>query len=75
MPRRAFPIRLWRRSVQSLAKTRPRRLPQIAMRDLPGVDQHACIGAHLKLLYRATVQKRRPIHGRRKSARHRSATP
>ncbi len=50
LPKRAYPIRLPARRTRTLRALRVKRLPRVAMRNLP-TNQDACKGARLKLRY------------------------
>jgi hypothetical protein len=54
LARRVYPLVIPRRSRRSLSalRVKARYMPQIAMRDLPRVNQDACKGARLRMRYR-----------------------
>lgn len=53
IPRRAYPLTLRPRQTSTLAElgVRTAQLPELLLRDLPGVDQDVCQGARLTLRY------------------------
>jgi hypothetical protein len=57
--RRAYPIKLRRRSARRLSALGVHRLPRLRMRDLSSTNQDACKGATLRLRYRGRARKSR----------------
>jgi hypothetical protein len=66
--RRAFPIKLRRRSARRLSALGVHRLPRLGMRDLAGTNQDACKGATLRLRYRGWARTSRPRGHRPRTA-------
>ena len=66
--RRAYPIRMRRRSARRLSALGIHRLPRVRMRDLSRTNQDACKGASLRLRYSSRVRKSRPHRPRPRAA-------
>lgn len=63
LPRRSYPIRLRPRRTRTLRALRVKRLPRVAMRNLP-TNQDACKGARLKLRYAGRARRWPRRHAR-----------